>query len=391
MRHTCAICGTPTYEYFNKIGKAVCTACSSNRYSSTGNDGTVGTPNILPMFSFEFEIGNKEYTTSGERDFYCEREHGYYDDETGDYVECDCDCDFYDDNTEEDDDADDVKDFYSPALLLIAHGFIPCDDCTVHKEYKSPIYSSVKPLHNISSLLADCQELVGDEAGTHIHVTTRHKSTIKRYYQEIFAPLYDALSGGTSAMVATFGRPFNDYARNSTTIDSRYRAINIFTNYDTVEFRLCKFRTPKQFFNLVNLVRKIVWVIDRELDCPRDSWDLEALAQLIVDLYEKHAAIIRGYDARKVVLNLKQPLHPSTCRIAKRYCTTLQFYDGMYANHASDWLVEEGCEVFLTVNSNTLEVRSCETFRHVEFVLNEHYIRYNVLERDAILRWHWQY
>ena len=145
---------------------------------------------------------------------------------------------------------------------LINHGFIPTRDCTTDTEFKSPIWQSMNPLpkkfKSIEQLLADGHGEVGHGDGTHFHVghveyiNAETNDYLARFYHSLFIPLCEEMKANTQATIDLFGRDFTGYACTINEYTSP-RAHSNFINLQhskTIEFRLCKFRTAKQYMNV---------------------------------------------------------------------------------------------------------------------------------------------
>jgi len=267
--------------YYPSLEDYVCGHCSENSSYHDGNNLRVGRTNKLPSFSFEFEIGDEEAfqdftcTEPVEMDDYTDNTFGMY-------------------NHDERPVRYNRDTFYSEALILKKYNFSKHHDSTVFAEYKSPIYRDHLEMQTVIPVLNRLAHLVGKESGSHIHVHLRHKTLLQRHYSQILSPVLAYMACNPRETVDVWGRFFNHFCSMRYEQDSRYNVFNVDTSYQTLEFRLCKFRNGKQYRNLIRLVRKIAYTIDWYFDnTPRmtDARCKELSAKLI-GLVKKHATKI---------------------------------------------------------------------------------------------------
>lgn len=148
---------------------------------------------------------------------------------------------------------------------IVANGYIPTSDCTVDVEYKSPIMYG---LNSLSKQTVTYQRLIdeghleiGYGCGTHFHVGHVEKinlfniAKIRKYYTEIFLPVTRLMMENPLETEMIFGRYFTGYAEEIdeyTDPDKHENWINL-QHSKTLEWRLVKYVTGKQFMNAAKL------------------------------------------------------------------------------------------------------------------------------------------
>ena len=162
---------------------------------------------------------------------------------------------------------------------LLKHGFLPASDSSVEVEFKSPIYYSWKMLHSVCvNALDPLKDLVGDRAGTHIHMGCERE--LKNFVTERWPELYTLTSlymkdhERTTAKV--FGRTFNDYAialRGGSGSFNRHVWINPTSRHNTLEFRLLKFKSANQYYAAARICYALLKETEKQFKSEKcDDW-----------------------------------------------------------------------------------------------------------------------
>ena len=154
-------------------------------------------------------------------------------------------------------------------LVLLKKGFTPCYDSSVTLEWKSPIFQSFLGFKSICKMIEDMDVKHG---GSHVHVSVKRKDLFEDYYNEIFHPLADYLNG--SVFYRIWGRHETEYCELPGYADSRYSWVNVLTNYNTIEWRLPKFASAKQYYELVKWLTNITWCLDIKLTSNQRPGDI---------------------------------------------------------------------------------------------------------------------
>ena len=150
---------------------------------------------------------------------------------------------------------------------LFHYHYLPTKDCSVTIEYKSPIYygfnalskylNTLEALNNNGSL-----NTLDETCGCHCHIGTfdeYEKNKLTYHWYRLFKRTQNILETNENKTKAFFGRPFNeDYADKISEYSlSRYDWISCRSSAPTIELRLCKFITAKQYRQCVQYARDI--------------------------------------------------------------------------------------------------------------------------------------
>jgi len=224
----CTLCQRNQTRQQDPLLGWVCSCCLRAQSADTPNTLSLGRASAFPSFSLEFEIA--------------------------------VDFQSYDE--------------LRRALILLKHGFIRTKDGSVDEEYKSPIYRSLSPFQKVLPVLERLVDLVDGRCGTHLHVALPVKEQLRPLFKSVFTPLIAYLEEHEEQTIAFWGRTFNDYA--SLLLGSGWGCINPYTNYDTLEFRLPRFRSGVQYLAVVRFCRMVAHFLTQQLRSPfsRSPWEL---------------------------------------------------------------------------------------------------------------------
>lgn len=152
-------------------------------------------------------------------------------------------------------------------------GYIATADCTTDVEFKSAPRGNMnnhKTWNTLEQLLKDGHAAITPDEGTHIHmgagavvggevvpgmINARTMNVLADNYRIVFKPLFAEMAANPVDTVRLFGRWFNGYCSLSHASGyDKYSAIN--TCHDnTIEYRLCKFRTAEQWKHLLKTLK----------------------------------------------------------------------------------------------------------------------------------------
>lgn len=141
-------------------------------------------------------------------------------------------------------------------------------DCTVSAEFPT---EKMQGLARLSKILQSLEKhdllkaLSADNVGAHIHAGCNKVLYVRRYYHSIFLNLANYIySMSTEKRLAVFGSDFRGYAQMINEHSNATNHSNIFnTQHEhTLEFRLPRVRTYKQYLNVVKFWREIVCYIN---------------------------------------------------------------------------------------------------------------------------------
>lgn len=252
----CDVCGLHAYHRIDYGKYSVHTACMNY---TTANTMEMGNVVKLPEFSFEFEMSRQEYGS------------------------------VYDEGI----------------IELLQKKFTRVGDGTVSDEMLSPIYHSDKDFFDVLPVLDDSSRFVDEHCGTHIHVGITQYP--KLWYQDRGMDIVSRLGRYIDDSPYTsqiWGRECSRWCEPIYQGD-RYVWLNVYSHWNTVEFRLPRYRNAKQFKNIVRYCRFLTYdmrkVYNEHLrrSCSLDNWSVEEAATHFLDQYarfEKTAMKGKQYD-----------------------------------------------------------------------------------------------
>lgn len=215
-------------------------------------------------------------------------------------------------------------------MELIDAGFIPTEDSTVDIEFKSPIWEGLTaPSHvvrTVEHLLENRHISIDGNCGTHFHVGIKgehgiNASTmehIRTFCNSLFAPLSDEMLAHPTETTELFGRAFGE-SEWATPIDMHTRW-TIHTNFinmehnPTLEFRLCKFTSAKQYQKLMKMCVEMTKAVcntfnkhydDTETQRIKYSRSVHPTEPPTTDVVEYHYLLARDTAQKLVNIYLK--------------------------------------------------------------------------------------
>lgn len=155
-------------------------------------------------------------------------------------------------------------------------------DCTVDGEFPT---DKMNGANILSSVLRHIEKygfipfLDYETVGAHIHVECTCIEFVRNWYNTLFVPLSDYLTGHSDEwLIDNFGRAFGAY-REPITIRSDYYGHSNFVNCqhdNTLEFRLPRVRTADQFMHTVYFWRDVVALLNNTAWIPKTSDNRQA-------------------------------------------------------------------------------------------------------------------
>lgn len=131
---------------------------------------------------------------------------------------------------------------------LRKYNFIGCSDGSIAGlEWKSEIYYNRKSLHSICRKIDKFAKYVGNNCGTHLHVSTPYKNVLDEFKREIFEPILRVMKEDRIKTEKFWGRYFGHYCQSEIYDNDRYNAFNTVSSVETLEFRLLKFKNAEQY------------------------------------------------------------------------------------------------------------------------------------------------
>ncbi|MBQ7308102.1 MAG: hypothetical protein IJW82_06215 [Clostridia bacterium] len=205
---------------------------------------------------------------------------------------------------------------------LTLQGFYSTSDCTVWREFKSPIYNNLlglsKVLHNFEKL-NQLEKWNNDTSyGTHLNIgnsalTRENLKIIERFYHSLFVPYSKYLEENKEKTITLHGRFFTNETSNGFIYNSwnYVYAQSINENTDTqthenfinmqhsthIEFRLCKLVTARQYMMVTRMYQDIIQkvLVDYFLKRYNESMTASQKRQLAKKASEKMIKIFNKY------------------------------------------------------------------------------------------------
>lgn len=173
---------------------------------------------------------------------------------------------------------------------LIKYGFIGCYDCSIGgREWKSPIFYNKKSFHSVCNKMDKFSKYVGNDCGTHLHVGTKYKYKLQQYRTAIFKPILEYMYGNDEKTRKFWGRYFNHYCSANIEQNSRYCAFNVWSSVETLEFRLLKFVSAKQYIKATDFCIDTTKYINYRLS--KDNFGAEEAKKLGENILEKYKEV----------------------------------------------------------------------------------------------------
>lgn len=172
------------------------------------------------------------------------------------------------------------------------YGFIPTEDCSISYyggiEYKSPVWRNLSGLRQMFRSLNQYADFGHKSCGQHIHVGHENYNSwyTRRYAHELFGQVTEWAGNHPLEIAALFGRASSpDYAMFEVYQGNRYSWINLANDY-TIEFRLCKFVNPDQYFSLFCMSGEIMEIV---IESQKREIDSRKAGQKILKIVQKYA------------------------------------------------------------------------------------------------------
>ena len=233
----CCVCGGMVYKggmRTNSKGKYVCNSCTRVKCYSTKNNNKLYNPSSThKTYGFEFECIPKKR-------------------------------DDFDGHIE---------------MVSSKYGFIPTEDCSLPKngiEYKTPTINGLRGVRHMFNEVYDMVSFRSYKCGQHInigdskYIDKNAMRYIREYKNILFDDLTDYMCTHSDDVERVCGRDFCHYASANT---GYYHGcwLNL-DNNNRLEFRISKFKNPKQYFELVNMWTEMVDAIINDFLIPYNPY-----------------------------------------------------------------------------------------------------------------------
>lgn len=179
--------------------------------------------------------------------------------------------------------------------------FIPTNDASLPEggvEFKSPIFRSLKGAQKVFGIFVNNADFSHRYCGQHIHVGHQNynhhcRRTVLENRLTLFNPLANYMFEHEEDTTHLCGRFFGNYREFTDCYVGHHTWLNL-ENTNTIEFRISKFVTPKQYYHLANMwgemMNKIVDFGNRNPDlCDMYEEARKTSAQLVT-IFKKYAA-----------------------------------------------------------------------------------------------------
>jgi hypothetical protein len=153
---------------------------------------------------------------------------------------------------------------------LVKHKYVPTKDSSIGGyEWKSPIYHDLASFKKVLPILDKYREAVTSACGTHVHVSisTFSKLAILANWDKVFSDIIDYIKLNKNTARKFWGRYFNDYC--SAVDVGHHSAFSPSEKYDTLEYRLPRFVTTEQYYNVVRFCRDATQAMDAFIKAER--------------------------------------------------------------------------------------------------------------------------
>lgn len=148
-------------------------------------------------------------------------------------------------------------------MLLPKYNLIPTHDGSLPTggvEFKTPIYNNLKNMRNLFATFCKYVDFSDNRCGQHINIghptyfNIYSMNVLRRYSNCIFDELYYQMQNNLNKPFVRdiCGRYFVPYARHESSYTTHTSWINL-AHDNRIEFRLSKFNSPNQYFELINM------------------------------------------------------------------------------------------------------------------------------------------
>ena len=174
-------------------------------------------------------------------------------------------------------------------LIPTEDGSLPCDGI----EFKTPIYNGLKGLRKLFSSFEKYVDFSNESCGQHINIgdteeinaVSTHK--IRSHASLLFNPLYYYMDENTDDTIKVCGRFFTDYADRCSSYSDHDSWIAL-SESQRIEFRLSKFVTPDQYFELTCMWTEMIDCIVANFIPINDDQSAKDTALLLIEIFKKY-------------------------------------------------------------------------------------------------------
>lgn len=188
-------------------------------------------------------------------------------------------------------------------LINSKYQFIPTKDGSLPPtgiEFKTPIYNSMRGLRKLFKMVIKNVNFTSPKCGQHInigdtsYINIHTMDFLRSCGNIIFDRLGNYMKLHTDDTIRVCGRYFTNYANMYSTYNTHKSWINL-THDDRIEFRISKFVTPNQYFNLTCMWTEMIDLIINNLlkkpftDYRTSDKALEKVQSKLIEIFKKYA------------------------------------------------------------------------------------------------------
>ena len=181
--------------------------------------------------------------------------------------------------------------------LYARYGLVATNDCTVAVEFKTEIRHGLHGDKAFLEGICGVHDLIsGTSNGTHANVSLTSwedgvaMRMVKRYSNELFAPLARALLDSPDETKKHFGRFFGSYRTYTETGFEHGDWLRI--KHNCLEFKLAKIQSPLQYFYLLCFLKEVCLTIEKYFLSSEDfdhmKQDAEKVGKMLVKRWVNH-------------------------------------------------------------------------------------------------------
>jgi len=162
-----------------------------------------------------------------------------------------------------------IDELHKNSIISSKYNLLPTEDGSISSiggvEFKTPIYQSTRGLRKLFKTFDSHVDFSSEYCGQHInigdskYINNNNIQSIRVYAPEIFTPLYHYMRSNVDKTKKVCGRYFTGYADLKAYSDHS-SWIN-FNHDNRLEFRLSKFVTPNQYFELAMMWTEMLDVV----------------------------------------------------------------------------------------------------------------------------------
>lgn len=197
-------------------------------------------------------------------------------------------------------------------MVSSKYGFIPTEDGSLPDdgiEYKTPTINGLRGVRHMFNDVYSMVSFRSDKCGQHInigdskYINEDAMNRIRAYRDYLFDNLTDYMTEHEDDVKRICGREFTYYAGN----DHRYvhgSWVNL-DNKNRIEFRISKFKNPRQYFELVNMWTEMLDAIINGFVIPYEYGDVRKNGNNAEKVCRRMIRIFKRYADGKAAVQIR--------------------------------------------------------------------------------------